>query len=193
MPNGTTTDATINAIVTLSNHITLDNVYYIPYFNVNFISVTQLTLTSVCFFIFHNDKCMILQNLSQQRIGLAEQFGDLYVLHVQPPSSLFASSFNIVSTLDNAKIWHHRLGHISESIHKCISVQFSFIPFNKTGHCDTCHFSKHKISYIMLALLHLLKYLTLCMLTYGVLILPLPLMNINILLHLQMIIVGLHG
>lgn len=36
------------------------------------------------------------------------------------------------------------LGNISDSIHKCISAQFPFIPFNKYGPCDTFQFSKHK-------------------------------------------------
>jgi hypothetical protein len=146
MPNGSTTNATICGTVILSNFITLQNVYYIPSFTVNLISVTQLTSASDCFLNFYTDKCLILQNLSQKMIGLAKRFGDLYVLYAQPQSCISLSTCcNTTSTLDNdAKIWHLRLGHISESIHKCISVQFPFIPFNKISPCDTCHFSKHK-------------------------------------------------
>jgi hypothetical protein len=146
MPNGSTTNATICGTVILSNFITLQNVYYIPSFTVNLVSVTQLTSASDCFLNFYTDKCLILQNLSQKMIGLAKRFGDLYVLYAQPQSCISLSTCcNTTSTLDNdAKIWHLRLGHISESIHKCISVQFPFIPFNKISPCDTCHFSKHK-------------------------------------------------
>lgn len=147
MPNGNTTNATIFGTVILSKFITLQNVYYIPEFNVNLISVTQLTSTSTCYFTFQHDKCLILQNMSQKMIGLARRLGDLYVFYVEPiscnPPS--ASTCNASYTLDNdANIWHLRLDHISDSVHKCISVQFPFIPFNKIGPYHTCHFSKHK-------------------------------------------------
>jgi hypothetical protein len=40
MPNGSTTNSTICGTVILSNFITLQNVYYIPSFTVNLVSVT---------------------------------------------------------------------------------------------------------------------------------------------------------
>lgn len=50
MPNGHATNATISGHVILSNYIMLTNVYYIPSFEVNLISVTQLTIVFAFFF-----------------------------------------------------------------------------------------------------------------------------------------------
>lgn len=80
-------------------------------------------------------------------IGLAKQYGELYVLHAQPNfcTSFPTSSYHTNSSLDNnSKLWHLRLGHIYNFIHKCVYVQFHFITFNKTIPCDTFHFSKQK-------------------------------------------------
>lgn len=78
-------------------------------------------------------------------IDLAEWFSDLYVLHVEPQSSfsIHVSTCNNTSSLDNnALIWHHRVWHVSYSIHKSIFIQFHFISFKKIRPCNTCHFSK---------------------------------------------------
>lgn len=121
MPNGHITDATISGTVILSNFITLNNVYYIPSFTTNLIFVTQLASDSSCFLNFYIDKCLILQNLSQQTVGLAKCYGDLYVFHAQSLScNIFPTScHNYVTSLDNnATLWHQRLGHISDFVHK---------------------------------------------------------------------------
>lgn len=58
-------------------------------------------------------------------IGLAYHYGDLYVFHAQPlccnTFPLFSS--NLVSSLEHdATLWHHRLGHISDFVHQCITT-----------------------------------------------------------------------
>lgn len=83
-------------------------------------------------------------------IGKAKRMGDLYIFYDSPSScNIFPPSVtHNVSSLDsNALLWHNRLGHIYESVNKCITTQFPFIPFNKIGACDICHFSKQKITF----------------------------------------------
>jgi hypothetical protein len=149
LPNGQTINTTISGTVQLSDLIILKDVYYIPAFNVNLISVTKLIDSSNCHLNFTNVGCFILQNSPKRMIGTADRHGDLYVFRAQ--ATLFEplvnfSCNNAFSLTDTATLWHHRLGHISDNVHKCIASQFPFITykFNKDLPCDTCHFSKQK-------------------------------------------------
>lgn len=166
MPNSQTINATISGTVILSNDITITNVYYILSFIVSLIYVSQLTCFSICYLNFFVDKSLILQSLSQKRIGIAKRLGDLYVFYALPTSCTILPPFasHILSSLDsNSTLWHHRLGHLSDYVYKCIATQFPFIPYNKIGPCDICHFSNKKClpfpvstntSYVIFELIH---------------------------------------
>lgn len=139
LPNGQKTIATIYGTVQLSPSLILHDVYYIPTFHVNFISVTQLLDTTIYDVFFTINGCFILQISTQTMIGAAEKFGGLFVLKplsilLEDYGSSFGLSCNSVSqalsdTAQTSSIWHTRLGHISDSIHKCISSQFPFVNF----------------------------------------------------------------
>lgn len=147
MSNDHFTNTTIYGTLILSDSITLTNAYYIPSVNVNLIYVIQLTYASDCFLSFHIDNVFILQNSSPKMIGLANRCGYFYVLNAQtlPCKPFIASSYHASSSLNNnSNLWHLRLGNVYASVYKCISVHFPFIPFNKTGPCYICHFSKQK-------------------------------------------------
>ncbi|CAJ2632157.1 unnamed protein product [Trifolium pratense] len=150
LPNGHKTIATISGTVKISSSITLSNVYYIPSFNVNLISATKLLASLDCHITFHPNKCLILQNSTKKMIGTAERHGDLYALQAHAPVSLLSPMFScnsISNNMDSASLWHCRLGHISDSIHKCIASNFPFITYknnNKNTPCDVCHFAKQR-------------------------------------------------
>ncbi|KAK2413561.1 putative mitochondrial protein [Trifolium repens] len=151
LPNGHKTNATISGTVKISSSITLYNVYYIPSFTVNLISVTKLLTSLDCHITFHPNNCLIVQNSTKKMIGTAERHGDLYALQVHAPVSLLSPMFScnsVSNNMDDASLWHCRLGHISDSIHKCIASKFPFIAYknhNKNTPCDVCHFSKQRI------------------------------------------------
>jgi hypothetical protein len=83
-------------------------------------------------------------------IGTAERHGDLYALQVHAPVSLLSPMFScnsVSNNMDAASLWHCRLGHISDSIHKCIASNFPFIAYknhNTNTPCDVCHFAKQR-------------------------------------------------
>jgi hypothetical protein len=159
LPNGNKIVTTIAGTVSLSNSLILHNVYYIPGFNINLFSVSQFVKNSNANFLFSFDTCSIMQILNQRVIGTAKKVGGLYVLdsslvHKSQDNNLVsASTCNSVfpslssKSIDYARVWHYRLGHVSNSIHKCISVQFPNVKYNTTNTpCDICHYAKHKKS-----------------------------------------------
>lgn len=88
-------------------------------------------------------------NSPKRTIGTADRHGDLYVIQAQATFSepLEHFSCNTAFTFtDTTTLWHHRLGHTSDSVHKCITSQFPSIAYklNKQFPCDTCQFSKQR-------------------------------------------------
>lgn len=147
LSNDTTVSTNIAGIVHLSNYLILYDVYYIPTFHVNLIYASKLIDSSTCTLKFTNNDCFILQKKSSRMIGLAERYGDLYVLQAQaalnPSFSLLSS--NLVSN-STSFLWHRRLGHRSPFVHKLLATQYSDIvySFNKDSPCYFFHLSKQK-------------------------------------------------
>jgi hypothetical protein len=164
LPNGNKVCANIAGSVQILPNIIIHNVLFVPHFNVNLISVQRLIESLDCHFAFYLDHCSILQNSNQKMIGIAKKKGGLYVLEspAASVSSISGSSniscnyifpvsdfsvCNVVSQVDKSSIlWHNRLGHVSNMIHKSISTQFPFVPFKShSTPCDICHYAKQKI------------------------------------------------
>lgn len=56
--------------------------------------------------------------------------------------SVYSSNSNDANSFS---VWHKGLDHLSDSVHKCISVQFPFIPIeNNKIPCHICHFAKQR-------------------------------------------------
>jgi hypothetical protein len=157
LPNGNKVCANIAGSIQILPHIIIHNVLFVPQFNINLISVQRLVKSLDCHFAFYLDHCSILQNSNQKMIGIAKKKGGLYVIEspvaacnfVFPVSGSSNSNFsicNVASQVDKFSIlWHNRLGHVSDMIHKSISVQFPFVPFKShSTPCDICHYAKQK-------------------------------------------------
>jgi len=80
LPNGQKTIATISGTVKLSPSLILHDVYYIPNFHVNLISVTQLLDTTIYDVFFTINGCFILHISTRTMIGATERFGGLFML-----------------------------------------------------------------------------------------------------------------
>jgi hypothetical protein len=61
LPNGNKVCANIAGSIQISPHIIIDNVLFVPQFNINLISVQRLAKSLDCHFVFHLDHCSILQ------------------------------------------------------------------------------------------------------------------------------------
>lgn len=116
----------------ISPHITLVNVYFIPEFKINLISVSCLIQSSNLSLIFLPNKCLLQDLKTKQVVGEAYQQGNLYQL----PSSQM--SYSIATA--TPKIWHNRLGHVSDPVLKHLDLPTQ----NNCRPCDSCHLAKQQ-------------------------------------------------
>ena len=112
-------------IVVLSFDLTLHNVYYVPDFKINLLSMS--TLLHDCNVSFHSDSFVIQGNRSLKTIGKGELVDGLYIFKHSPqpgaPSPVVHESdpsINIISIFSHShvnnvsySIWHSSLGHPS--------------------------------------------------------------------------------
>lgn len=142
--------------VIIAPDIILYNVYYVPNFHFNFISVTQFALASFCALTFTPYSCVIQALLSLRKIASAKVHQGLYYLDTtfQSNSSLSKTcnvlsfpnynSTSISQTLSDDLLWHYRFGHVSAprlqlSKHVCPSIH---IP--KHHNCVVCPIAKQR-------------------------------------------------
>ncbi|KAF1875882.1 hypothetical protein Lal_00006513, partial [Lupinus albus] len=81
MPNGNQISTTIAGTVMFSNCFYLTNVYYIPEFSFNLISVSKLTNRLNCFLTFCKTNCKIQEEITLKMIGAAEENRGLYAIN----------------------------------------------------------------------------------------------------------------
>lgn len=88
LPNGHTVSIAGTGSVRLSDHLTLENVLFVPEFHFNLVSVSALTHQHHYSVIFTSDYYVILDHTQAQMIGMGRQSGNLYILD---SSNLFSS------------------------------------------------------------------------------------------------------
>lgn len=88
LPNGHTVSIAGTGSVRLSDHLTLENVLFVPEFHFNLVSVSALTHQHHYSVIFTSDYYVILDLTQAQMIGMGRQSGNLYILD---SSNLFSS------------------------------------------------------------------------------------------------------
>ncbi|KAJ8774308.1 hypothetical protein K2173_011111 [Erythroxylum novogranatense] len=141
LPNGTKVLATFSGTVFFSKDLFLTDVLYIPGFAFNILSVTRLTSCLPCFLTFQLSTCCIQALPSRKMIGTANENHGLYILDL--PSKTFSFSASVATAIPQ-NLWHHRLGHVSDSRLKLFKPYIPDLHFSSTAACDTCHFAKQK-------------------------------------------------
>jgi len=105
LPNGTTIFANIKGTVIFYTTFILHNVLYIPGFNFNLISVSQLAIKSDCSIRFTDQICEIQDNRIMRMIGFAKIHHRLYVLeNPKGPRKHFASASILINFLSVNKV-----------------------------------------------------------------------------------------
>ncbi|XP_072066650.1 uncharacterized protein [Arachis hypogaea] len=132
MPDGTRTIATLAGNVFFLNNLQLFNVFYIPTFKFNLISVSKLTMDSECQLIFDENGCAIQEKKTLKTVGVAKQRSGLYAFenfqpvaatnysnkllhvftHVTSNSACINTHTSKSSYPDHSALWHLRLGHL---------------------------------------------------------------------------------
>jgi hypothetical protein len=122
--------------IKFSEALTLDGVLYVPYFNVNLLSVSKLT-QGLKFIVIFFDKFYIVQDMNTRRtIGLGKHFNGLYYLKATQNPHL---AHHIHHTSD---FWHQHLGHPSDAPTQFLSNKIQEIVCDPNRVCDICHLAK---------------------------------------------------
>src|ERR1044072_1910570 len=131
--------------VCISEHITLDNVLYVPKLDCNLLSVSKLTNDLDCVTKFLPKLCEFQILGSGKMIGNAKECAGLYLLQVDDFwSKPKADSCAVVSSSyeNSVMLWHYRLGHPNFMY---LEKMFPSL-FNKSQRrfqCEVCQISKH--------------------------------------------------
>nr|XP_043630227.1 uncharacterized protein LOC122601537 [Erigeron canadensis] len=150
LPNGQTTLVTIVGSVTINEDITLHDVFYVPSFTYNLISISKL-LTPHTSITFTYNSCIFQDHNKQIAQGIL--CNGLYLLSSKATSQQIQSKVSppqqkatILNVFTNAQLWHARLGHCSFPVLKQIKSLGSMCTSRKCNSdslCSICPLSKH--------------------------------------------------
>lgn len=157
LPDGSCVNVTHTGTISLSPFLVLNDVFYIPSFSFNLISLSKLTSASGINVFFYDDCCVLYEQKNMMMIGSARANQGLYKLIIaKKPHPLAITSIpspfisSLSSNHHNAEalrcsLWHFRLGHMSHSRIKDVckldpTVSCSKFPIP----CNTCPLAKQR-------------------------------------------------
>ena len=134
IPDGTRAPVTHIGTVVFSPFLTLTDVYYIPSFKYNLISVSKLSQCNNIDVIFSANNCSFQDRSTKNLIGQADLYSGLYQLR---SSSIFSVFKN--KPFD---VWHCRLGHPSGDRFRFLLRKFSYMYSSSDQKCVVCPMAK---------------------------------------------------
>ena len=142
LPNGQTVEVKICGKVRINADITLTNVFHIPSFAYNLLSVSQLTKQMSITTVFTSLSCYF-QGLNK-RIAHGNLCEGLYIIY--PDTHISSTPTILTSTRsNNTSLWHSRLGHPSIPVLKQIK-SISISCNSDFSHCNICPLAKNHAS-----------------------------------------------
>lgn len=134
LPDGSYASVTHIGVVKYSSSFILQDVFYIPSFKFNLLSISQLTKQLNCEVIFSVSHCIFQDHVSKQMIGRGSLQHGLYFLD----DASHLNSVFLVSPANKFDLWHSRLGHPCISRFQFLVKKFPDIVANKNFMCDIC-------------------------------------------------------
>jgi hypothetical protein len=119
LPNGNHVTTDVSGTVSFSKEFYLNDVLFVPDFNVNLISVIKLTDSLDCALNFSKIDCHLQNQHTMRRIGIANRRSRLYTVSINNCHVNSVYSVNNFFSYDK-NIWNLRLGHISHDKMKCM-------------------------------------------------------------------------
>ncbi|GJT63799.1 cysteine-rich receptor-like protein kinase 8 [Tanacetum coccineum] len=142
LPNGTTVEANITGSVKLNDSLTLHNVFYIPTFTYNLISISQLLKRTTKSVTFTADKFIFQDHDGYNTHGILH--GGLYILPtVSLPSKPHQPTIQSHSSTQH--LWHARLGHTSLPVIQKIKDIPLPVLSNSVNKCHVCPLAKQHV------------------------------------------------
>ncbi|XP_052622581.1 retrovirus-related Pol polyprotein from transposon RE2 isoform X2 [Lactuca sativa] len=140
-PNGTSAKIEKIGNMNLSNSLTLFDVFVVPDFNVNLLSVHKVCKDSNCKVVFNEHNCKIQDLQSKVTVGNGRESGGLYYINSAPLGSLSNSSISSSVCCVSKLTWHNRLGHPSDQVLSSLRHRLK-IGSEVLPPCDICHKAK---------------------------------------------------
>lgn len=137
LPNGHIAHVTTLGSVTLNKDITLNNVFHIPSFKFNLISINKLLAKTYSSVTFTQHSCVFQVHDKQVAHGIS--CNGLYIF----PTQALKSTLAALTSLQVTSLWHARLGHPPFLILKKIKSLSFLINCNEQNNCNICPLSKH--------------------------------------------------
>lgn len=141
LPNGTKVTATCAGTVKFHTNFILKDVLYIPNFAYNLISIYRLISDLKCKIEFASNFCLIQDQKTAEKIGIARCSDGLYVLDSHNVG------VNIVvpsNTVCKNNLWHIRFGHLFANRLSVMKDKHCYIQYKNFDDCAVCHMAKQK-------------------------------------------------
>lgn len=139
-PNGSSAKIDKIGNLPLSRNLTLFDVFVIPDFNVNLLSVHKLCRDSKCSVLFDEYNCVVQDSRSKGTVDTGSESGGLYYMK-SCPSGIISSKANSARCFVSKLTWHSRLGHPADP---ALNVLKNSLNFNSDAlpPCEVCHKAK---------------------------------------------------
>ncbi|KAK9049228.1 hypothetical protein SSX86_031804, partial [Deinandra increscens subsp. villosa] len=136
-PNGTNALVTKIGDIKLSDQITLNDVFVIPEYCVNLLSVHRLSRDSKVIVYFDENKCYLQDLLTKKNLVIGRQVDGLYL------SNESCVQYKVCNSVCNiSDLWHARLGHPSHVVLKFLKNDLKINQIENVSPCETCHRAK---------------------------------------------------
>ncbi|KAJ0558902.1 putative RNA-directed DNA polymerase [Helianthus annuus] len=135
-PNGTKVKVLKIGDLKLTDNVVLRDVFYVPDYCVNLLSVYKLAKDNHISVIFKENSCVLQDSSSRKVLMNGSQDSGLYFVEN------YGNSVNVcLNSSVKSFTWHTRLGHPSDQVLAVLKGSLK-INSNEHGPCDVCHRAK---------------------------------------------------
>ncbi|MFS7950553.1 putative RNA-directed DNA polymerase [Helianthus anomalus] len=135
-PNGTSVKVVKIGDLKLLNNVVIKDVFYVPDYNVNLLSVHRLGKDNGITVLFNEENCVLQDSKLRKILVTGRQEHGLYFLGLNG---------NTINTCFNSSVlsdmWHSRLGHPSDQVLAVLKDSLG-IKSAEHGVCEICHRAK---------------------------------------------------
>ncbi|KAJ0471180.1 putative RNA-directed DNA polymerase [Helianthus annuus] len=136
-PNGTKAKVSKIGCINLAKGVVLHDVFYVPDYSVNLLSVHKLSKDSKINVVFNEYSCLLQDSKSGRILVTGKQDNGLYFVNKNGNNSVNLC-FNSVN---NCNLWHSRLGHPADQVLSILKDEIGVVDVFKHT-CEVCHRAK---------------------------------------------------
>ncbi|KAJ0470227.1 putative RNA-directed DNA polymerase [Helianthus annuus] len=135
-PNGTKAKVAKIGSISLAKDVILNDVFFVPDYNVNLLSVYKLSKDNKISVIFNEYSCLLQDSKSGRILVTGKQDNGLYFVNKN------GNSVNLCfNSINNCNLWHSRLGHPADQVLSILKNEIGVTDVSKNP-CEVCHRAK---------------------------------------------------